>query len=36
MAEVVQAGGRLVTDEFAPDWWVVADADGNELCVCTQ
>ncbi|MCE0534982.1 4a-hydroxytetrahydrobiopterin dehydratase [Kineosporia rhizophila] len=36
VAEVVQAGGRLVTDEFAPDWWVVADADGNELCVCTQ
>ncbi|GAA3590678.1 VOC family protein [Kineosporia mesophila] len=36
VADVVDAGGRLVTDEFAPDWWVLADADGNELCVCTQ
>lgn len=36
VADVVEAGGRLVTDEFAPDWWVLADADGNELCVCTQ
>jgi 4a-hydroxytetrahydrobiopterin dehydratase len=36
VADVVTAGGRLVTDEFAPDWWVLADADGNELCVCTQ
>ena len=29
------AGGRLVSDEHAPAWWVYADADGNELCVCT-
>lgn len=36
VADIVEAGGRLVTDEFAPDWWVMADADGNELCVCTQ
>lgn len=33
--EVLAAGGRLVTDEFAPSWWVLADADGNEACVCT-
>ncbi|UUZ45061.2 4a-hydroxytetrahydrobiopterin dehydratase [Janibacter limosus] len=33
---VVAAGGRLVTDEFAPSWWVLADADGNEACVCTR
>jgi 4a-hydroxytetrahydrobiopterin dehydratase len=32
---VLAAGGTLVTDEFAPDWWVLADADGNELCICT-
>lgn len=32
---VVAAGGRLVTDEFAPAWWVLADADGNVACVCT-
>ena len=31
----VAAGGRLVTDAFAPSWWVLADADGNEACVCT-
>ncbi len=31
----IAAGGRLVTDEFAPAWWVLADADGNEACVCT-
>lgn len=29
------AGGRLVTDEFAPSWWVLADAEGNEVCICT-
>jgi len=29
------AGGRLVTDRFAPAWWVLADADGNEACICT-
>lgn len=29
------AGGRMVTDRFAPSWWVLADADGNEACICT-
>ncbi|WP_151524183.1 VOC family protein [Serinicoccus kebangsaanensis] len=29
------AGGRLVTDEHAPSWWVLADGEGNEACVCT-
>ena len=29
------AGGTLVTDRFAPSWWVVADAEGNEACLCT-
>lgn len=33
---VLAAGGVLVTDEFAPSWWVLADADGNEACVCTS
>lgn len=32
---VLEAGGRLVTDEYAPAWWVLSDADGNEACVCT-
>ena len=33
--DALAAGGRLVTDEFAPSWWVLADAEGNEVCVCT-
>ena len=33
---IVEAGGLLVTDEHAPDWWVLADVEGNELCVCTS
>ena len=36
VAAVLDAGGRLVTDEHAPSWWVLADAEGNELCVCGQ
>ena len=28
-------GGHLVTDEHAPAWWVLADAEGNEACVST-
>ncbi len=32
--EVLAAGGILVTDKHAPSWWVLADAEGNELCVC--
>ncbi|MEV0894886.1 4a-hydroxytetrahydrobiopterin dehydratase [Promicromonospora sp. AC04] len=35
VAEAVAAGGRLVTDKYAPSWWVLADAEGNEACVCT-
>ncbi|MBO0776729.1 MAG: 4a-hydroxytetrahydrobiopterin dehydratase [Actinobacteria bacterium] len=29
------AGGRLVSDAFARSYWVLADAEGNEVCVCT-
>jgi 4a-hydroxytetrahydrobiopterin dehydratase len=35
VAAVRAAGGRLVTDDFARSWWVLADADGNEACICT-
>jgi 4a-hydroxytetrahydrobiopterin dehydratase len=35
VADTLAAGGRLVTDEHAPGWWVLADAEGNELCICT-
>lgn len=31
----IAAGGTLVTDAFARSWWVLADADGNEACICT-
>jgi 4a-hydroxytetrahydrobiopterin dehydratase len=31
----LEAGGTLVTDEYAPHFWVLADAEGNEACVCT-
>jgi 4a-hydroxytetrahydrobiopterin dehydratase len=31
----LSAGGRLVTDRYARAWWVLADADGNEACICT-
>jgi 4a-hydroxytetrahydrobiopterin dehydratase len=29
------AGGQLVNDSFARSFWVLADAEGNEVCVCT-
>ncbi|WP_051552140.1 VOC family protein [Nocardioides sp. URHA0020] len=29
------AGGTLVSDEAAPAFWVLADAEGNKACVCT-
>jgi 4a-hydroxytetrahydrobiopterin dehydratase len=35
IAAAIAAGGHLVTDEFAPSWTVLADAEGNEACVCT-
>lgn len=35
VAAALAAGGRIVTDRFARAWWVLADADGNEACICT-
>jgi len=29
------AGGRLVSDDHARAFWVLADPEGNEVCVCT-
>jgi 4a-hydroxytetrahydrobiopterin dehydratase len=29
------AGGRLLSDAEAPAFWVLADPEGNEACVCT-
>jgi 4a-hydroxytetrahydrobiopterin dehydratase len=34
-AAVEAAGGRLLDESHAPAWWVYADADGNEVCICT-
>lgn len=35
IAEAVAAGGRVVGDDRAPAFWVLADPEGNEVCVCT-
>ena len=35
VAAALAAGGRLVTDKYAPTWWTLADAEGNEVDVCT-
>jgi 4a-hydroxytetrahydrobiopterin dehydratase len=29
------AGGRMVSDERAPRFWVLADAEDNRVCLCT-
>lgn len=29
------AGGTLVSDAAAPAFWVLADPEGNEACICT-
>ncbi|MGH3371535.1 MAG: VOC family protein, partial [Nocardioidaceae bacterium] len=31
----VAAGGRVVDDENAPSFVVLADPEGNRACVCT-
>jgi 4a-hydroxytetrahydrobiopterin dehydratase len=35
IAAALAAGGRLVSDEHAPAWWTLADAEGNEVDVAT-
>ena len=30
VAAALAAGGRMVRDDFAPSWWTLADAAGNE------
>jgi 4a-hydroxytetrahydrobiopterin dehydratase len=35
IAAALAAGGQLVTDAYAPRWWVLADPEGNEACVAT-
>ncbi|MEO5653872.1 MAG: 4a-hydroxytetrahydrobiopterin dehydratase [Marmoricola sp.] len=31
----LDAGGTLVSDDEAPAFWVFADSDGNQACICT-
>ena len=35
VAAALAAGGHLVRDEYAPAWWTLADAEGNEADVAT-
>jgi 4a-hydroxytetrahydrobiopterin dehydratase len=35
IAAALGAGGHLVSDDRAPAFWVLADAEGNEACVTT-
>jgi 4a-hydroxytetrahydrobiopterin dehydratase len=35
IAAALAAGGTLVSDEAAPAFWILADPEGNEACICT-
>jgi 4a-hydroxytetrahydrobiopterin dehydratase len=35
VAAALAAGGRMVRDQFAPAWWTLADAAGNEADIAT-
>jgi 4a-hydroxytetrahydrobiopterin dehydratase len=35
IAAALAAGGRMVRDKFAPSWWTLADAAGNEVDIAT-
>lgn len=35
IARAIEAGGRLLSDEHARAFWVLADPEGNEVCICT-
>jgi 4a-hydroxytetrahydrobiopterin dehydratase len=35
ISAALAAGGRLVSETRAPAFWVLADGEGNEVCVCT-
>lgn len=35
IAAALAAGGRMVRDEFAPSWWTLTDAAGNEADIAT-
>ena len=33
IAAAIEAGGRIVNDAHAPEWWTLADPEGNEFDV---
>ena len=33
IAAAIDAGGRIVNDTHAPEWWTLADPEGNEVDV---
>jgi 4a-hydroxytetrahydrobiopterin dehydratase len=35
LAAALAAGGTLLTDAHARAFWVLADPEGNEICICT-
>ncbi len=35
IAGALAAGGRMVREDFAPSWWTLADAAGNEVDIAT-
>jgi 4a-hydroxytetrahydrobiopterin dehydratase len=35
IAAALAAGGTLVSDKASPAFWVLADPEGNEACICT-
>ena len=35
IAAALAAGGTLVSDRRAKAFWILADADGNEACICS-
>jgi 4a-hydroxytetrahydrobiopterin dehydratase len=36
ISDALAWGGHLVSDGYAPMWWVLADPEGNEACVATR
>ena len=36
VAAALAAGGRMVRDQYAPSWWTLADAAGNEADIATE
>jgi 4a-hydroxytetrahydrobiopterin dehydratase len=35
LAAALAAGGRMISEEWAPSFWVLADREGNEVCITT-